>query len=119
MQDECVLCCIKIDANGAIVMKPDFSETSYLVQTGGFAKGTPTTIAYQIRLRLWKKDLYVYMLIKETYEYYLEHFSSKITQDDLMREVRLHKELYVRHSDYIKNLVGEEFKYVNILLNFG
>ena len=52
MQDECVLCCIKIDANGAIVMKPDFSETSYLVQTGGFAKGTPTTIAYQIRLRL-------------------------------------------------------------------
>ena len=39
MQDECVLCCIKIDSNGAIIMKPDFSESSYIVQTSGFAKG--------------------------------------------------------------------------------
>jgi len=39
MQDECVLCCIKIDSNGAIIVKPDFSDSSYIVQTGGFAKG--------------------------------------------------------------------------------
>jgi len=39
MQDECVLCCIKIDSNGAIIVKPDFSDLSYIVQTGGFAKG--------------------------------------------------------------------------------
>ena len=30
-----------------------------------------------------------------------------------MRELRLHKELYVRHSEFIKNLIGEDFKYVN------
>ena len=39
MNDECVLCSIKIDANGAIIVKPDFSSQSYFVQTGGFAKG--------------------------------------------------------------------------------
>jgi len=30
-----------------------------------------------------------------------------------MREMRLHKELYVRHSEFIKNLIGDDFKYVN------
>ncbi|CAF0733853.1 unnamed protein product [Brachionus calyciflorus] len=84
MNDEVVLCCIKIDSNGAIVMKPDFSKDSYFIQTGGFAR--------------------------ETYEYFLEHVSSGITTDDLLREQRLHKELYLRHSQYIKNLVGTEFK---------
>lgn len=39
MNDEVVLCCIKIDSNGAIIMKPDFSSMSYFVQTGGFARG--------------------------------------------------------------------------------
>jgi len=52
----------------------------------------------------------------ETYEYYLQHVSSKITPEDLMRELRLHKELYVRHSEFIKNLVGDDFKYVRLLL---
>jgi hypothetical protein len=31
-----------------------------------------------------------------------------------MRELRLHKELYVRHSEFIKNLVGDDFKYVRL-----
>ncbi|RNA44327.1 Meckel syndrome type 1 [Brachionus plicatilis] len=84
MNDEVVLCCIKIDSNGAIIMKPDFSSISYFIQTGGFAR--------------------------ETYEYTLEHVSSCITNDDLLKENRLHKELYLRHSDYIKNLVGKDFK---------
>lgn len=39
MNDECVLCCIKIDSNGAIIMKPDFSDQPYFAQTGGFARG--------------------------------------------------------------------------------
>lgn len=39
MNDECVLCCIKIDSNGTIVMKPSFSRNSYYVQTTGFARG--------------------------------------------------------------------------------
>lgn len=79
-----VLCCIKIDANGSIVMKPDFSSTSYLIHTYGKSR--------------------------ETYEYFLEHVSSKVSTENLMREQRLHKELYMRHSDYINNLVGNIFK---------
>lgn len=47
---------------------------------------------------------------KETYEYYLEHVSTNIEKEDLFRELRLHKELYLRHSEYIKNLVGTDFK---------
>lgn len=39
MNDEVVLCCIRIDSNGAIIMKPDFSPTSYFIQTLGFARG--------------------------------------------------------------------------------
>jgi hypothetical protein len=44
MNDERVLCCIKIDQNGAIIVKPDFSNYSYFVQTGGFAKGKIKTV---------------------------------------------------------------------------
>jgi hypothetical protein len=67
-------------------MKPNFSQTSYFVQTTGFAR--------------------------ETYEYFLEHVSSQITTENLLKEQRLHKELYLRHSEYIKNLVGTDFKLV-------
>jgi hypothetical protein len=87
MNDEKVLCCIKIDSNGAIVMKPNFSSDSYIVQTGGFAR--------------------------ETYEYYLEHVSTRISAENLLKEHRLHKELYMRHSEYLRNLVGHEFKMVS------
>ena len=36
---ERVLCCIKIDSNGMIIMKPDFSHTSYLIYTYGISRG--------------------------------------------------------------------------------
>ena len=61
------------------------------------------------------KNTYSIFLLKETYEYYLQHVSTKITSEDLMREVRLHKELYIRHSEFIKNLVGDDFKYVGFI----
>ena len=89
--DECVLCSIKIDSNGTMVVKPDFSSKPYIVQTGGFAK--------------------------ETYEFTIEHVSSKITTDELLREHRLHRELYLRHSEYVKNLVGSSFKMVSSFLH--
>lgn len=44
----------------------------------------------------------------------MEHVSADISTDDLIRERRLHKELYLRHSDYIKNLVGHKFKMPDI-----
>ncbi len=49
MQDECVLCCIKIDSNGAIIVKPDFSDSSYIVQTGGFAKGKKISTLFRYK----------------------------------------------------------------------
>ena len=85
---ERVLCCIKIDANGSLVMKPDFGRSSYLIHTYGSSR--------------------------ETYEYFLEHVSSGISAENLVREMRLHKELYLRHSEYIKNLVGSAFKMVAV-----
>jgi len=84
LNKERVLCTIKIDANGSLIMKPDFSKSSYLIFTYGTSR--------------------------ETYEYFLEHVSSKISSENLLRELRLHKELYVRHSNFIKNLVGTAFK---------
>lgn len=51
----------------------------------------------------------------------MEHISSKISTENLTRELKLHKELYLRHSDYIKNLVGNIFKMVTtifIILSF-
>jgi len=65
-------------------MKPDFSKNSYFIFTHGTSR--------------------------ETYEYFLEHVSSKISSENLIRELRLHKELYMRHSNFIKNLVGTSFK---------
>lgn len=88
LNKERVLCCIKIDSNGMIIMKPDFSRQSYTIHTYGSSR--------------------------ETYEFYLEHISSAISTENLTRELKLHKELYVRHSDYIKNLVGNMFRMVNI-----
>jgi Meckel syndrome type 1 protein len=83
-QRYCILCTIRMDANGAIIMKPDFSQSPYIAQTFGTSK--------------------------ETFEYYLEHASSQINAQDLIRENRLHKELYMRHSEYVKNLCGHVFK---------
>lgn len=40
-KNEFVLCTIKVDANGTIIVKPDFNDTSrpYVVETGGFGNG--------------------------------------------------------------------------------
>ena len=85
-----LLCAIKIDANGSLIMKPDFNcsiRSPYLIYTHGTSR--------------------------EGYEYILEHVSSQISAENLVRELRLHKELYVRHSNYIRNLVGNAFKMVS------
>jgi hypothetical protein len=39
--NEYVLCTIKVDANGSIIVKPDFNDPSrpYLVETGGYGNG--------------------------------------------------------------------------------
>jgi hypothetical protein len=46
LNKERVLCCIKIDSNGMIIMKPDFSKTSYLIYTYGISRGRSTTKIY-------------------------------------------------------------------------
>ena len=77
------MCSIRIDASGSIIVKPDFSGQPYFIQAGGFAR--------------------------DTYEYTIENMSNRITNDELIREFRLHKELYARHAEYVKNLVGKQF----------
>ena len=110
MNKERVLCTIRIDSNGSIIMKPDFNKTPYLIYTFGNSRGKNTSVCRDEFLSYLLEYFIIYW--KETYEYVLEHISSKISADNLIRELRLHKELYMRHSEYIKNLVGNVFKMV-------
>lgn len=57
MNDEVVLCCIRIDSNGAIIMKPDFSSTSYFIQTLGFARGNKKKYRNYFLNILFSRDL--------------------------------------------------------------
>ena len=81
---ERVICSIRIDSNGTIIMKPDFSSSPYLVNTFGSSK--------------------------ETFQYFIEHVSNPVKADNLLREQRLHSELYSRHTDYLKSLIGNAFE---------
>ena len=55
----------------------------------------------------------LFLCKSEAYEFVIENASSKISADDLKREFTLHQELYKRHLDYVKNLVGNEFDLVS------
>ena len=40
-KNEYILCTIKVDANGTVIVKPDFNDSTrpYYVETGGFGNG--------------------------------------------------------------------------------
>ncbi|CAB3977816.1 Meckel syndrome type 1 [Paramuricea clavata] len=85
LDDEYILCSIKIDGTGQITIKPDLnsSKSPYRIQTSG--------------------DL------KEVYEYTLEHASQEVTRDEKEQEIKSYDELYNRHAMYLASQVGSEF----------
>ena len=111
---EVVLCCIKIYSNGMVIVKPDFNSTKkpYVVETGGFANGT----LFESQMCKTKQNQTLFCFLQETYEYIIENVSAKITEENLLRELKLHDELYTRHSNFVKSLVGNEFNTVCILI---
>ncbi|XP_025905978.1 Meckel syndrome type 1 protein [Nothoprocta perdicaria] len=83
---EHVLCTIKVDSNGVITVKPDFTGT----------KG-----AYRIELDGEKRELWTYTI---------ENASAQVQQEDAEREQRVFRDLYSRHKEYLSSLVGSEFE---------
>ncbi|XP_041054196.1 Meckel syndrome type 1 protein isoform X3 [Carcharodon carcharias] len=85
-EDEYILCTIKMDNNGVLSIKPDFSGSKS---------------AYRIETEGEKKDLWLYTI---------NNVSITVQKEDQDREKSLFKNLYNRHKEYLNTLVGEEFE---------
>ncbi|CAF0729111.1 unnamed protein product [Didymodactylos carnosus] len=85
LTNQYVLCTIEYYPNGTVVLKPDFNigKVPYMIETGTVGN--------------------------EVYQYYLEHSSTKINMDDLIKETRLLNEVSLRHQTYLMQMVGNEF----------
>ncbi|KAM7088643.1 tectonic-like complex member MKS1 isoform 2-T2 [Ciconia maguari] len=83
---EHVLCTVKVDGNGVITVKPDFTGT----------KG-----AYRIELRGEKR---------EVWKYTIENASVQVQPEEEEREQCVFRDLYSRHKEYLSGLVGSEFE---------
>ncbi|XP_071621462.1 tectonic-like complex member MKS1 isoform X4 [Heliangelus exortis] len=83
---EHVLCTIKVDGNGVITVKPDF---------------TGTKEAYRIKLEGEKP---------EVWKYTIENVSAPVQPEEEEREQCLFRDLYSRHKEYLSGLVGSEFE---------
>ncbi|XP_033731555.1 Meckel syndrome type 1 protein-like isoform X1 [Pecten maximus] len=85
LQEEAVLCMIQMDANGVICMRPDFS------------KG--------------KKPYVVENNIKgDVFEYTIQHSSKIMNRQEQDKELKMYREVYSRHSDFLQACVGEDFE---------
>ncbi|XP_045369732.2 tectonic-like complex member MKS1 isoform X2 [Camelus bactrianus] len=83
---EHVLCTLKVDSNGVIAVKPDFTglKGPYRIETEGE------------KPELWK--------------YTIDNVSSLAQPEEEEREQRLFKDLYGRHKEYLSSLVGTDFE---------
>ncbi|XP_013384089.1 Meckel syndrome type 1 protein [Lingula anatina] len=86
IEDEYVLCVIKVDINGVISIKPDFSKGKkpYRIETQSIGR--------------------------EVYEYTLEDASAKMSRQEQDRERKMYKELYNRHGEFLTAVVGHDFE---------
>ncbi|XP_075296549.1 LOW QUALITY PROTEIN: tectonic-like complex member MKS1 [Opisthocomus hoazin] len=83
---EHVLCTIKVDGNGVITVKPDF---------------TGTEGAYRIELDGEKR---------EVWKYTVENASAQVQPEEEEREQCVFRDLYGRHKECLSGLVGSEFE---------
>ncbi|XP_029068505.1 Meckel syndrome type 1 protein isoform X3 [Monodon monoceros] len=83
---EHVLCTLKVDSNGVITVKPDFtgSRGPYRIETDGEKQ------------ELWK--------------YTIDSVSSLAQPEEEEREQRALRDLYGRHKEYLNSLVGTDFE---------
>ncbi|XP_077021019.1 tectonic-like complex member MKS1 isoform X6 [Tamandua tetradactyla] len=83
---EQVLCTLKVDSNGVIMVKPDFTGL----------KGP-----YRIEMEGEKQELW---------KYTIDNVSSLAQPEEEEREQRVFKDLYDRHKEYLNSLVGTDFE---------
>ncbi|XP_036197792.1 Meckel syndrome type 1 protein isoform X2 [Myotis myotis] len=83
---EHVLCTLKVDSNGVITVKPDFTglKGPYRIETEGEKQ------------ELWK--------------YTVDNVSALAQPEEEEREQRVFKDLYGRHKEYLSSLVGTDFE---------
>lgn len=86
---EHVLCVLKVDSNGVITVKPDFTglKGPYRIETEG---------EKQEHTSAWK--------------YTIDNVSSLAQPEEEEREQRVFKDLYGRHKEYLSSLVGTDFE---------
>ncbi|XP_038184553.1 Meckel syndrome type 1 protein isoform X2 [Arvicola amphibius] len=86
---EHILCILKVDSNGVITVKPDFTgiKGPYRIETEG---------EKQEHTSAWK--------------YTIDNVSSLALPEEEEREQRVFKDLYGRHKEYLSSLVGTDFE---------
>ncbi|XP_058854239.1 tectonic-like complex member MKS1 isoform X2 [Acipenser ruthenus] len=85
-ENEYVLCTLRVDSNGVITVKPDFNS----------CKGP-----YRLETEGEKQYLWSYVV---------ENVSLSMSREEQDREQRVHKDLYIRHKEYLNSLVGQDFE---------
>ncbi|XP_074117994.1 tectonic-like complex member MKS1 isoform X2 [Sminthopsis crassicaudata] len=83
---EQVLCTLKVDSNGVITVKPDFTDN----------RGPYRIVIEGEKQELWK--------------YTIKNVSSPAQREEEEREQRVFKDLYGRHKEYLSSLVGSDFE---------
>ncbi|KAK3589148.1 hypothetical protein CHS0354_017116 [Potamilus streckersoni] len=85
-QDEVILCTLKVDVNGVLSIHPDFNRgrSPYVVETAHMGR--------------------------EVFEYTLEHASKQMSRQEQDKELKMYREVYTRHKDFLQACVGMEFE---------
>ncbi|XP_062264938.1 tectonic-like complex member MKS1 [Platichthys flesus] len=85
-ENEYLLCTIKTDGSGTVVIKPDFNKgrEPYRIVTEGEKR------------EVWRLTV--------------ENVSTAMKPEEKEREQNTYKNLYVRHKDYLNSLVGQDFE---------
>ncbi|CAL1531946.1 unnamed protein product [Lymnaea stagnalis] len=83
--DEYVLCALKVDANGVLCVKPDYScgRKPYSIET---------------------------YMTREGFDYTIENVSKDMSRQEQEKELRMYREMYSRHNDFVQSCVGYEFE---------
>ncbi|XP_061196324.1 uncharacterized protein LOC133204586 [Saccostrea echinata] len=84
--DEVILCSLQLDANGVLCIRPDFNRgrKPYVAETASLGR--------------------------EVFEYTIEHDSKVMSRQDQDREMKMYREVYSRHKDFLSACVGHEFE---------
>ncbi|XP_064620894.1 tectonic-like complex member MKS1 [Lineus longissimus] len=84
--DEAILCTIQVDNSGVVSVSPDFNRgrKAYRVETQSLGK--------------------------DAFEYTVDHVSRTMNRQEQNREIKMFRELYTRHTDFLQSVVGNEFE---------